>query len=180
MNHKTLNLTYMALGAVLIAVCSWISIPTMVPFTMQTFAVFLVLLLLGGKCGTGAILIYILLGAAGVPVFAHFTAGIGILLGSTGGYIAGFLFTGVIYWMMETLFGKNRWVEVIALIVGTAVLYAFGTAWFLFVYARTTGSIGVMTALASCVFPFIVPDLMKMSLAFILARRLAPAVRVVF
>ena len=80
MNHKTLNLTYMALGAVLIAVCSWISIPTMVPFTMQTFAVFLVLLLLGGKCATGAILIYILLGAAGVPVFAHFTAGIGILL----------------------------------------------------------------------------------------------------
>ena len=82
--------------------------------------------------------------------------------------------------MMETVFGKNRWVEVIALIVGTAVLYAFGTAWFLFVYARTTGSIGVMTALASCVFPFIVPDLMKMSLAFMLARRLAPAVRVVF
>ena len=63
MNHKTLNLTYMALGAVLIAVCSWISIPTMVPFTMQTFAVFLVpAALLGGKCGTGAILIYILLG----------------------------------------------------------------------------------------------------------------------
>ena len=85
-----------------------------------------------------------------------------------------------LFWMMKTVFGKNRWVEVIALIVGTVVLYAFGTAWFLFVYARTTGSIGVMTALASCVFPFIVPDLMKMSLAFILARRLAPAVRVVF
>ena len=178
MNHKTLNLTYMALGAVLIAVCSWISIPTMVPFTMQTFAVFLVLLLLGGKCGTGAILIYILLGAAGVPVFAHFTAGIGILLGSTGGYIAGFLFTGVIYWMMETVFGKNRWVEVIALIVGTAVLYAFGTAWFLLVYARTGQAVGIGAALAWCVIPFIVPDLIKMALAFMIARRLGPVLKI--
>lgn len=178
MNHKTLNLTYMALGAVLIAVCSWISIPTMVPFTMQTFAVFLVLLLLGGKCGTGAILIYILLGAAGVPVFAHFTAGIGILLGSTGGYIAGFLFTGVICWMMETVFGKNRWVEVIALIVGTAVLYAFGTAWFLLVYARTGQAVGIGAALAWCVIPFIVPDLIKMALAFMIARRLGPVLKI--
>ena len=64
----TRDITYIALGAVLIAVCSWIGIPTTVPFTMQTFAVFCVLSLLGGRRGTLAIVVYLLLGAAGMPV----------------------------------------------------------------------------------------------------------------
>ena len=81
---KTLDLVYIAVFAVLIAVCSWISIPTTVPFTLQVFAVFLALDVLGGKRGTMAILVYILLGAAGVPVFAGFSAGIHVLLGTTG------------------------------------------------------------------------------------------------
>ena len=64
-NIKTLDLVYIALGAALIAICSWISIPTAVPFTLQTFAVFAMLSLLGGKRGTLATLVYILLGAVG-------------------------------------------------------------------------------------------------------------------
>ena len=80
---KALDLIYIAIGAALISICSWISIPTAVPFTLQTFAVFLVLLLLGGERGTIATLIYILLGAVGVPVFAGFSGGVGILFGST-------------------------------------------------------------------------------------------------
>ena len=95
-NFRTIDLAYIALGAVLIAVCSWISIPTTVPFTMQTFAMFFVLSILGGKRGTTAIFVYVLLGAVGVPVFANFTSGIGVLLGNTGGYILGFLFIGLI------------------------------------------------------------------------------------
>ena len=64
MNSKfrVVDLTYMAVGAALTAVCSWISIPSTVPFTLQTFAVFCVLSLLGGKRGTVSIIIYILLG----------------------------------------------------------------------------------------------------------------------
>ena len=93
-NTKVLDLVYISIGAALIAICSWISIPTAVPFTLQTFAVFFVLLSLGGERGTLATLVYVLLGAVGVPVFAGFSGGIGILLGSTGGYIIGFLFTG--------------------------------------------------------------------------------------
>ena len=92
---QTIDLVYMALGAVLIAISSWISIPTTVPFTMQTFAVFFVLSALGGRRGTITILVYVLLGAVGIPVFSQFTSGIGILLGNTGGYIIGFLFTGL-------------------------------------------------------------------------------------
>ena len=67
---KTYDMVYIAVFAVLIAICSWISIPMTVPFTLQTFAVFLAVGVLGGKRGSLAVLIYILLGAVGIPVFA--------------------------------------------------------------------------------------------------------------
>ena len=86
---KTTDLVYIAICAVVLAVCSWISIPTAIPFTMQTFGVFCVLLILGGKRGTIAIVVFLLLGAIGLPVFAGFTGGIGIILGTTGGCFSG-------------------------------------------------------------------------------------------
>ena len=86
---KTYDMVYIAVFAVLIAICSWISIPMTVPFTLQTFGVFMAVGVLGGKRGSLAVLIYILLGAIGVPVFSGFTGGIGVILNSTGGYIAG-------------------------------------------------------------------------------------------
>lgn len=174
---KTIDLAYIAIGAALIAVCSWISIPTTVPFTLQTFAVFFVLSALGGKRGTLSVLIYMLLGAIGIPVFAQFTAGIGTLLGMTGGYIIGFIFIGLIYWLAVSLFGKKLWIEAAALVLGLIVCYAFGTIWFMHVYMQQSGAIGVATALSWCVFPFIIPDLVKLALAITLARRLAPVLR---
>lgn len=169
---KTIELAYIAFGAVIIAICSWISIPTTVPFTMQTFAVFFVLAMLGGKCGTIAILVYILLGAVGVPVFAEFTSGIGIIFGTTGGYIVGFVFVGLIYWLAVRFFGRKLWIEIISLAAGMAVCYAFGTAWFMIVYANASGAIGIATALSWCVLPFIVPDMIKLALALVLAHRM--------
>lgn len=176
-NFRTIDLVYIALGAVLIAICSWISIPTTVPFTMQTFAVFFVLSALGGKRGTVAIVVYVLLGAVGIPVFAQFTSGIGILLGNTGGYIVGFVFMGLVYWLIVHFFGKKLWVEILAMVIGLAVCYAFGTAWFMVVYARANGAVGLATVLAWCVIPFIIPDLMKLGLALTLARRLSPVLK---
>lgn len=176
-NVKVLDLVYISIGAALIAICSWISIPTAVPFTLQTFAVFFVLLLLGGERGTIATLIYILLGAVGVPVFAGFSGGIGVLLGSTGGYIIGFLFMGLIYIVLTRVFGKSLAVKIIALVLGLAVCYAFGTVWFMYVYTRNTGDIGIMAVLSWCVFPFILPDLLKMALAFVIAKRVEPAIK---
>ena len=87
----TKEIVLTALMAVIMAVCSWISIPTEVPFTLQTFAVFCALLLLGGRNGFFSVLVYILLGAVGIPVFAGFSGGMGVILGTTGGYIVGFL-----------------------------------------------------------------------------------------
>ena len=94
---RVVDLTYMAVCAALIAICAWITVPAAVPFTLQTFAIFFVLSLLGGKRGTIAILVYILLGAVGLPVFSGFNGGLGALLGTTGGYIFGFLFIGLIF-----------------------------------------------------------------------------------
>ena len=74
---KTYDLVYIAVFAVVMAVCSWISIPAQVPFTLQTFGVFMAVGVLGGKRGTLAVLVYVLLGAVGVPVFAGFSGGIG-------------------------------------------------------------------------------------------------------
>jgi biotin transport system substrate-specific component len=161
----------MAVGAALTAVCSWISIPSTVPFTLQTFAVFCVLSLLGGKRGTVSIIIYILLGAVGMPVFAGFTGGIGILLGTTGGYIIGFILMGLLFWLAEHFFGDALPVRIVSMLAGLLVCYAFGTGWFLWVYARQSGAIGIGTALSWCVLPFILPDLAKMALAVGIAGR---------
>ena len=176
-NYKTIDLVYIAMGAVLITICSWISIPTTVPFTMQTFAVFFVLSILGGKRGTVAIIVYVLLGAVGVPVFAQFTSGIGILFGNTGGYIVGFIFMGLVYWLIVHFLGKKLWVEILAMVIGLAVCYSFGTVWFMIVYAQANGAVGLAMVLAWCVIPFIIPDLIKLGLALTLARRLSPVLK---
>ncbi|MDD7294522.1 MAG: biotin transporter BioY [Oscillospiraceae bacterium] len=166
------SLCQIALFAALIAVCSQIQIPMTVPFTMQTFAVFSALAILGGKNGTISILIYIALGAVGIPVFAGFSGGIGVLFGTTGGYIIGFLFTGLIYWLLTHFFGTKLPIMIPALALGLIVCYAFGTAWFMLVYTRKVETIGLATALGWCVFPFILPDCVKLALAILIAKRL--------
>ena len=171
------DMAYIAVFAVIMAVCSWISVPYIVPFTLQTFGVFLAVSVLGGKRGTLAVLIYILLGCVGLPVFAGFTGGFGILLGSTGGYIVGFLFTALIMWAMEKIPGNQTLVTSASMVLGLLACYAFGTVWFVVVYARTTGPVGLWTALGWCVFPYIIPDLAKMALALALRKRLRAAIR---
>lgn len=171
------DMAYIAMFAVIMAVCSWISVPYVVPFTLQTFGVFLAVGVLGGKRGTLAVLVYILLGCVGLPVFAGFSGGLGALLGSTGGYIVGFLFTALVMWAMEKVPGNKTVVTAISMVLGLIVCYAFGTIWFMLVYARTTGPVGVLSALGWCVFPYIIPDLVKMALALVLQKRLRAAIR---
>ncbi|MBR6019486.1 MAG: biotin transporter BioY [Lachnospiraceae bacterium] len=171
---KTLDLVYTAIGVTLIAVCSWITIPMTVPFTLQTFAVFAVLLILGGKRGTLATLVYVLMGAVGIPVFSGFGGGVGILFGKTGGYILGFVLAGLVYWAMTAALGDKLAVRIAALAAGLIVCYAFGTAWFMYLYMKNTGPVGLMTVLSWCVFPFIVPDIVKLGMAVLVSRRIKP------
>lgn len=158
--------------AALMAICSWISIPATVPFTMQTFAVFLTIGLLGGKRGSIAIAIYLLLGASGIPVFSGFSGGLGYMMGPTGGYIIGFLFSALIMWAIEKVLGKSLGVLVASMVVGLLVCDAFGTAWFMVVYTKSNETIGLATALTWCVIPYIIPDALKIALAALLTRRL--------
>lgn len=159
-------------AAALIAICSWISIPAAVPFTMQTFAVFLTVGLLGGKRGTVAVLVYLLLGAVGLPVFSGFSGGLGHIMGPTGGYMIGFIATALVMWGMEKYIGKSAKVLVASMIAGLLVCYAFGTAWFIVVYSKSSGAIGIGAALSMCVIPYIIPDTLKIALAALLTRRL--------
>lgn len=171
---RTLDLTCIALFAVLMAVCAWISTPRTpisVPFTLQTFAVFAALTMLGGRRGLWAVLVYLLMGLVGLPVFTGFQGGPGVLLGATGGYIIGFVGAALAYWLVTAKLGKGLPGMVCGCLLGMLVYYTFGTAWFLVLYTSTRGPIGLTAALAACVVPFIVPDLLKMALAVLLARR---------
>ena len=120
MKTKTRDLVFIALAAALITVCSWISIPLTVPITLQTFAIFTVVGLLGMRRGTIAVLIYILLGAVGIPVFSGFKGGIGALLGNTGGYIIGFIFSALLTGALLKLWGNKVWALIVSMILGLA------------------------------------------------------------
>lgn len=169
---NTKDYAIMGLCTALMAICAWITIPAAVPFTMQTFAVFLTTGLLGGKRGTIVVLVYLLLGAVGLPVFSGFAGGLGYMMGVTGGYLIGFVFIGLIMWLFEKLRGFDRKTLIISMVLGLIACYAFGTAWFIIVYTRNTGSIGVLSALSMCVFPYIIPDAAKIMLATLLTMRL--------
>lgn len=164
---NTKYMTRGALFAALIAICAWLSIPVAdIGFTMQTFGIFLTLGVLGGKWGSVSILLYLLLGAVGLPVFSGFRGGIGVLLGVTGGYLWGFLFSGLTYWALER-FGRLP-----AMIAGMAVCYLCGSLWFS-VYSG--GGMGLI--LLRCVVPYLIPDAVKIALAASLSRRLRRHIR---
>lgn len=175
---NVVDLVFMAMFSVIIAACSWISIQIFeVPFTLQTFGIFITLLILGGKKGTVSVIVYVLLGLVGVPVFAGFKSGATALFGPTGGYILGFILTTLVYWAMTKLLGDKLWVEILALILGLAVCYAFGTVWFMNVYTK---DITLTKALALCVTPFLIPDALKMVFAFVISKTLKSRVKLPF
>lgn len=170
----TRDISQMALFVALMAVCSWITIPLpWVPITMQVFGVFLALCTMGGQKGTVCVFTYILLGAVSAPVFSGFRGGIGVLLGTTGGYIVGFIPMG------NALLAPDRGhppehpaIRFGIMVLCLAVCYAFGTAWYVVAYMNQTGAIGVGTALMRCVVPFIAPDTVKILLAMCVAARI--------
>ena len=152
-----------SLLASLTAVCAWISIPLPpMAFTLQTLGVLLTLGILGGKWGTVSILIYLLLGAAGLPVFSGFQTGAAALPGPTGGFLWGFLLAGLVYRQLERL-GKP-----IAMIAAQLTVYVCGCLWFCF-YA---GDAGFITGLMICVAPYLIPDGIKLVLALTLSERI--------
>lgn len=174
---KARNMALCALFAALLTVCAWISIPTAdIAFTLQTLGVFLTLGLLGGKRGTAAIGVYLCMGAVGLPVFAGFRGGLGILMGATGGYIAGFLASGLAYWLVTALFPGKTWTTGLGFALGLLACYALGTVWLYFAYLKSGSALSLGVVLAKCVLPYLIPDGIKLWLAWFLTKRLKPLV----
>lgn len=176
-NSHILDIAYIAMFAAVITVCAQIQIPTTVPFTLQTLGVFVAGSMLGWKRGTISVLLYILLGLVGIPVFAGFSGGVATLFGLTGGYIIGFIFTALLVGFMCDKLGKKLWVLAVSMILGLLVCYAFGTAWFMVVYSSNNGAIDLMTALSWCVIPYLLFDAAKIVCASILVNRLDKIVK---
>ena len=178
-NNKLRNaashLTVTSFFVALLAVCAFISIPLpFVSFTMQTFAVFLAVYILGTWRSLASVSVYIILGASGVPVFSGFRGGISVLLGPTGGYIVGFILAALISGLLIARSGYRRVPVMISMLAGLVVCYAFGTAWFAYVYTSQHGPVNLMFILTAAVLPFVIPDVIKIIIAIELGRRLKP------
>lgn len=170
------DITSIAAMTAIITVCSWVTIPYIVPFTLQTFAMFCAVQILGGKKGTISIALYILLGIIGVPVFSGFSGGVSHIIGPTGGYIVGFLFAGIIYMLFEPLIEKKFIFKIIALILGLLICYLIGTIWFSIVYANQGKEYDFIAVLSMCVFPYIIPDGVKMAVSLLISGRIKKAI----
>lgn len=168
---RTTNTYAMAVTALMTAVTcilAPLSIPIgPVPISLTNFAIYLSLYLLDWKKGTVSYILYLLLGLVGLPVFSGFTGGIGKLAGPTGGYIIGFIPMAIIAGIVIDKYTEKWLLCLLAMIVGTIVCYALGTAWLAY-----EAKMDMMAALWAGVIPFIPGDLVKMALAILIAPKI--------
>lgn len=171
MKTKSHDMVQIAFLASLIALSAWITVPSYVPFTMQTFAVFLAAGVLGARKALLAVLVYILLGVLGLPVFSGGRAGIGVVFGETGGYIIGFLPAVYICGTVSEKI-KCRHSLFLSMLLGLIVVYVLGVLWFWVVYAAKDTAKSLLMIATGGVLPFVVPDLIKIALATVVAGQL--------
>ena len=125
------TLTMCAIFTALVAVCSQITIPLpLIPINLALFAVYLAGALLGPWRGALSLLVYLLLAAVGVPVMAGFRGGLGNLVGNTGGYVVGYIFAAFFTGLLVEKWGARFWQMCVAMVLGCAVCYFFGTLWY--------------------------------------------------
>lgn len=168
MRTRTGEMTAIAVMAALLCVAGPLTIAVgPIPLSLATFAVYLAGAVLGAKRGAVAVLVYLLIGLTGVPVFSAFSGGFQKLAGVTGGYLVGYLPCAFV----TGLAVRRDKAEVkppvrlpLCMVIGTAVLYAVGTAWFML---QTKNSLA--SALMLCVTPFLVGDAIKIFAATLLA-----------
>ena len=177
---NTRNMVLCAACAAVTCILAPLSVPLAggVPISLATFAVMLAGVLLGGSLGAASQLIYVILGAVGLPVFAGWSGGLGNVLGMTGGFILGYIpcawLTGLIYHRFRAKAKKSLKIfyMILGMIAGTIALYALGTVWFILI----TG-MDIRAALAACVIPFIPGDFIKMAAVVIIGLPVETAIR---
>jgi biotin transport system substrate-specific component len=162
-----------ALLAALLAASAWIAIPLgSVPVTLQVFVVLLAGLLLTPRGAFAAVGVYLLLGAAGLPVFAGGLGGPGVLAGPTGGYLLGFLLAApLVAWSRRWRGAPSRIAaDGLALAAGIAAIYLVG-----WVQLAAVTGMGAIAAFAVGVAPFLAVDALKGVAALGVARALERA-----
>ncbi len=153
------SMVFMAIFAALICVAAPFGFNVgPIPITLATFAVYLAGAILGGKRGTVAVIVYILLGTVGLPVFSNFNGGFGALLGPTGGYIIGYIPLVLITGVFSDMNSKKHWTMIIGMLLGTIALYAFGTAWYMILTGKDFA-----TSFFACILPFLPGDAIKIA-----------------
>lgn len=168
MNDNVKQMIYCALFAGIVAILAQVKIDLVgiVPITMQTLGIYLIGSILKPKYAFLAALVYVLMGAIGLPVFAGFTGGMGIVVGPTGGYIFSFPIMAFVISYMVTI-KKDTVFKLLAMLVGTAVCYTIGTAWFMYSTQNT-----LWVSLTWCVFPFLIGDAIKIVAATFFSNRI--------
>jgi biotin transport system substrate-specific component len=156
-------------GSLLIALCAQLAIGWPIPVTGQTFAVLMVGALLGARRASLSVIIYIMEGAAGLPVFALGRSGFAVLLGPTGGYLVGFVFAAYLVGLLaERGWDRRIGTTVLAMILGNLVIYAFGLLWLCCMIFLIKLQVGSSMVLVEGLYRFIPGDLLKIALAAIL------------
>ena len=167
---RTKQMVLIALMTAVTCVLGPLSIPlpfSPVPISLTNFAIFLAIFILGMKNGTISFIIYLLLGAVGVPVFSSFRGGLQVLAGPTGGYLIGFIFLALIMGFALDHFGRKLVPTIIGMIIGMAVCYAFGTVWL----AKLL-SLSFKEGLMMGVIPYLAGDAAKIIIAAIVGPKL--------
>ena len=170
---KLKDVNRIAFSAALMVVCAWVAIPGPVPFTLQTFGLFMTAGLLGGTKGFVAMLVYVLLGTIGMPVFSGGRGGLGIILGETGGYIIGFLPAVFVGGILCKKNRKSTYNICLSMICCLIVCYTVGALWAYFMFFSADPIGGLISVLSKHILSFVVPDCIKMILAVFLIKKLA-------
>ena len=174
---NTRLLVLCALFVAVIAVCAWITVPIgAVPVTLQVMGVLLCAALLPPSAAVLTLTAYALLGLIGAPVFSGMSGGAARLFGVTGGYILGFIPCAWVTSALISRWGRGLGRQIAAMVLGTAVCYLFGTAWFMVLDAGNQAR-PLATVMALCVTPFLPFDAVKIVLAAVLSRRLYEPMR---
>lgn len=157
------DLALIIAGSFFIAFSAQLAIGFPVPISGQTFAIVMIGALYGARRGSLCVLLYILEGAAGLPVFTHAGFGLAVLYGPTGGYLAGFVVAAYVVGLLaQAGWDRRVWTTVLAMLVGNVIIYFFGLSW-LFCLMGFTWKVPAVG-----LFPFIAGDILKTALAAVL------------
>ena len=158
------NLSLIALMSALLCLIAPISIPVgPIPITLSLFIIYIISYILDTKQAVLSVLIYLLIGAIGIPVFAGYKSGLAVILGPTGGYLVSYLIIVFISSYFNKKYYKNKIIQLFTMFIALILCYICGTLWF-----SVFKKMSFTESLIICVFPFIITDVIKIVAAFVL------------